>query len=169
MRPEIPPGLEQRIEQVYEEAGYATESELVRDAVRQWIPQAEAITETDEGIPRIDALLVFDQILGDDASSRERTPMAVDLRTGGDGASIERTKVKAESGARNRYDGDTRNEIEDALVEGATATLYVAPNSRNPVEYQIIPEISWRTEDVGGNWEIAQVPEIEVVKRIDDK
>lgn len=169
MRPEIPHGLEQRIDQVYEEAGYATGSELVRDAVRRWIPQAEAIAETDEGVPRIDALLVFDQILGDDAPPRERTPMAVDLRTGGDGASIEWTEVKAESQARNRYDGDTRNEIEDALVEGATATLYVAPNSRNQTEYRVIPEISWRTRDVGGKWEIAQVPKVEVVERIDDK
>lgn len=168
MRPQIPNGLEQRIEQVYEDAGYATESELVRDAVRQWLPQAEAITEIDRGGPRIDAVLVFEEML-DDARPHMRTPLAVDLRAGGDGTSIEPLEVKAKSGNRNRYDGETRNAIEDELAKGATAGLYVAPNTPNQLFYRVVPEISWRTNDIGGRWEIGRVSKFEVVERPDDK
>lgn len=41
MRPEIPESLEQRIENIYEEAGYASGTELVRDAVRRWVDELE--------------------------------------------------------------------------------------------------------------------------------
>lgn len=41
-RPEIPEGLERRIEDVYEQAGYKTKSELVRDAARQHVNDLEA-------------------------------------------------------------------------------------------------------------------------------
>lgn len=49
MRPEIPDGLQRRIEAAYERVGYATPSELVRDAVRQRL----AIIEADEDSPRL--------------------------------------------------------------------------------------------------------------------
>ena len=41
MRTPIPEALEQRIERVHEEAGYATKSEFVRDAVRHWLAEIE--------------------------------------------------------------------------------------------------------------------------------
>jgi len=41
MRPEIPPALEERIEKIYENAGYASGTELVRDAVRRWVSELE--------------------------------------------------------------------------------------------------------------------------------
>jgi len=42
MRPEIPGALGERIETIYEDAGYSTGSELVRDAVRRWLDTLEA-------------------------------------------------------------------------------------------------------------------------------
>lgn len=41
MRPEIPESVEQRINDIYAEAGYASGTELVRDAVRRWVEQLE--------------------------------------------------------------------------------------------------------------------------------
>lgn len=49
MRPQIPESLAERIEAVYEEAGYGSESELVRDAVRQWINELEQRYTVGEG------------------------------------------------------------------------------------------------------------------------
>lgn len=41
MRPKIPDSLAERIRAVYEAAGYATESEFIRDAIRRRIDQVE--------------------------------------------------------------------------------------------------------------------------------
>lgn len=41
MRTPIPEALEERIEAIHEEAGYATKSEFVRDAVRHWLANVE--------------------------------------------------------------------------------------------------------------------------------
>jgi Arc/MetJ-type ribon-helix-helix transcriptional regulator len=46
MRPKIPPPLADRIEDIHTDAGYATESEFVRDAVRRLLDQVEEDTRT---------------------------------------------------------------------------------------------------------------------------
>lgn len=51
MRTPIPESLEERIETIYEDAGYATKSEFVRDAVRHWLDETE---DEHTGRPRVD-------------------------------------------------------------------------------------------------------------------
>jgi len=41
MRPEISGSLEDRCDDIYEESGYASSAELVRDAVRHWLELLE--------------------------------------------------------------------------------------------------------------------------------
>lgn len=46
MRPEIRDNLAQRVEELYEESGYNSSTELVNDAVRRRVEELEALHQT---------------------------------------------------------------------------------------------------------------------------
>ena len=71
MRPKIPDGLAKRIEDVYEEAGYATESEFIRDAIRRRLEAVDEDVEEHEGIAEYEFEYEFATV---DGSTKKQYP-----------------------------------------------------------------------------------------------
>lgn len=114
-------------------------------------------SELDELAEAEDAMLTFPFLEEFDAA----VPLRVTLRTTGDGLDVEVVTVRqgADTAARNRFPGDSRQRVAAALAEGETATLSLQDGAET---YPVVPSLSWdRTED--GTPTVGEVTVEEVV------
>lgn len=125
------------------------------------VPERETLGEDVDELERAeDATLVFEFL---DDQPEYRVPLRVNLRTSPDGIDVEVVAVREGKNVRhtNRFDGETRQQVNTRLASGESATLRFEGGE----EYGVRPVLTWSRDGDAARVSAVEIDEVVLDER----